>query len=295
MAALVLPTRRDEAWKWSDLKTAFGAEAPVVDVPAADAGEPVIVQLARASRGYVRHDLSPGDSGLRVERLEQPGHDASALDLVLPAGAAMTRVVVQDGPGVCLNQVRVRLGAGAQFRQFVLSFGGRLARLETHVEVAGPGAQVQLNGLYLCAKGRHADLTSVVSHFVGGSQTTQLVKGAVRAGGRGVFQGKIHVARDAQQTDARQHHSALLLEEGADVFAKPELEIFADDVACAHGNTAGALDAAALFYLRARGIPEPAARALLIRAFLQDAVPDWLPDTVAEEVAERLDTWLGAR
>jgi Fe-S cluster assembly protein SufD len=182
--------------------------------------------------------------------------------------------------------------AGGRFRQFTFAEGGRLVRLETQVSVEGAGAEVSLNGVYLAGAGRHADLTSVVAHKVGGSQTRQLVKGAARRGGRGVFQGKILVAREAQKTDAQQHHHALLLEEGAEVYAKPELEIYADDVACAHGNTAGSLDEQALFYMRSRGIGLEDARALLIQAFLQEAVPAWLDGALLAEVEGRLGRWL---
>src|SRR5215470_8390223 len=145
--------------------------------------------------------------------------------------------------------------------------------METHVSIEGEGASVELNGLYMCASGRHADLTSVIEHKFGAGQTKQLIKGVARKGGRGVFQGKIVVAHEAQKTDARQTHHGLLLEEGAEIFAKPELMIFADDVRCAHGNTAGGLDEDLLFYLRSRGVSEPKARALLIEGFLGEAVP----------------------
>jgi Fe-S cluster assembly protein SufD len=130
---------------------------------------------------------------------------------------------------------------------------------------------------------------------VAGGTTQQLVKGAVRAGGRGVFQGKIVVDRGAQKTDARQHHQALLLEEGAEAFAKPELIINADDVQCAHGNTIGALDEQALFYMRQRGLPEAEARALLTEAFLLEALPEDLDAGLRDELAGRVSAWLRAR
>jgi Fe-S cluster assembly protein SufD len=122
----------------------------------------------------------------------------------------------------------------------------------------------------------------------------QLVKGAARPGGRGVFQGKIVVAEGAQKTDARQTHRALLLGDGAEIDAKPELEIYADDVQCAHGNTIGALDETALFYLRSRGLPLAQARALLIEAFLLEAIPDWLDEALRGEIEGAIDGWLRA-
>lgn len=292
MTAIVLPNRRDEAWKYSDLRAAFGdAPAPVAQPALAD--RPVIVQLASAARTYDRTELAVGENAARIERLEGEGPSASALELIIPDGASMTRVVLQDGDAVTLNHVRVRLGAGAHYRQFVLAFGAKLARIETEVHVDGEGGVVELNGVYLADHGRHADFTSHVVHHIGRGQTRQLVRGAARAGGRGVFQGKILVAKDAQKTDAEQHHDALLLDEGAEIYAKPELEIYADDVSCAHGNTAGALDEKALFYMRARGIPKATAQALLTQAFVRAAVPDWLPDALGEEVDARIAAWLG--
>jgi Fe-S cluster assembly protein SufD len=200
--------------------------------------------------------------------------------------------VIQTGKDIPLSMARVRLAAGAKFTQFVLALGGRLARIETHVSVEGEGAEVTLNGVYLAGAGRHADLTSVIEHQALGGVTRQLIKGVVRKGGRGVFQGKIVVDRAAQKTDARQYHRGILLEDGAEIFAKPELMIHADDVQCAHGNTAGGLDESALFYMRSRGIPEAQARALLIEAFLVEAIPAGLPDELNAELVGLIQGWL---
>jgi len=206
-----------------------------------------------------------------------------------------SRTVLHDvgSAAVQVSTAQINLGGGGRFSQFVLAEGARLARIETHVSIEGEGAEVELNGVYMCGEGRHADLTSIVEHKVGAGQTRQLIKGVARKGGRGVFQGKIVVAHGAQKTDARQYHHGLLLEEGAEVFAKPELLIHADDVQCAHGNTAGGLDETALFYMRSRGVPEAQARALLIEAFLTETVPDWAPPDVREEIVARIRAWLG--
>jgi len=152
---------------------------------------------------------------------------------------------------------------------------------------------VYLDGVYLASARRHVDLTSRVAHQAAGIHTQQLVRGVARKGGRGVFQGKFFVARAGQKADASMRHNALLLEEGAEIFAKPELEIYADDVACAHGNTAGQIDEDAIFYLRQRGIPDVDARAMITRAFLIEAVPEWMGDKLRGEIEARIDLWLG--
>jgi len=229
-----------------------------------------------------------------VDRFSANAMEARAFTAHVKAGATLTRVVVQTASdGVPLGAIRVRLDAGATFRQFIYEEGARLARFETEVSVEGEGAHVELNGVYLVDNGRHADLTSQIIHAHPGGETRQLIKGVARKGGRGVFQGKILVAPHAQRTDARQNHHALLLEDGAEVFAKPELEIHADDVQCAHGNTVGGLDADALFYMRQRGLPEPQARALLIEAFLGEAVSAALPEELRAEIMQRIGSWLG--
>jgi Fe-S cluster assembly protein SufD len=279
-----LPTRRTEAWKYSDLRAALGDEPPVLR----DARD-VIERLAPETR---RESIGAGEQHLLIERLDETsGLTAKAAEYHVDKGGALTRIVIQTGAGIQLSIARVALAQGAAFRQFVLAEGAKLARIETLVE-AGRGATIELNGAYLCSAGRHADLTSVITHADANGQTRQLIKGVVRKGGRGVFQGKIVVAPHAQQTDARQFHHGMLLEDGAEIFAKPELMIHADDVQCAHGNTAGGLDERALFYMRSRGVSEADARALLVEAFLLEAIPSALPADARAEIGARIRAWL---
>lgn len=284
MSIAELPTRRNEAWKYSDLRAALGDAAPAMRE-----GRDVIERLAPSLNP---HSVPAGESRFVIERFEDgAGLDARAEVWDVAAGATLKRIVLQSGGQTPLSLARVTLGPGAKFYQFVLAEGGKLARIETHVD-AGEGAEVELNGAYLCRAGRHADLTSIINHAAPNGVTRQLIKGAARKGGRGVFQGKILVAPHAQKTDARQYHHGMLLEDGAEIFAKPELMIYADDVQCAHGNTAGGLDETALFYMRARGVPEAEARALLIEAFLTETIPDWAPDDVRADIEARIRAWL---
>ncbi len=153
------------------------------------------------------------------------------------------------------------------------------------------GAHAQVDGLYLLNGSRHADVTSVVSHLAADGTTSQLIKGVARDTARGVFQGKIVVERGADGTDARMGHHALIASERAEIDAKPELIIYADDVQCAHGNTVGTLDESALFYMQQRGIPADEARALLTQAFLIEVI-DRIDHEGAREVARE---WLTAR
>lgn len=321
-----LPSRRNEAWKWSDLRAALSAgeqrlarlDAPSDVSPIAalahalttgettrrvtigEDGDVWTSDLPEDAGRVTRIVVPAGANGLVIERLTSWADQNTAEGLKLSAGwsdivvedhATLTRVVIQDSsvqfeaaPIVQLSEASVRVGAKATFRQFVLAHGASLARIETNVSVEGEGAEVSLNGLYLIDQQRHVDLTSRVEHNAPGTLTRQLVRGAAMQGGRGVFQGKFLVARAAQKTDAEMRHNALLLDQGAQIFGKPELEIYADDVKCAHGNTTGQLNEDAIFYLRQRGLPEAAAREIVTRAFLYEAVPGWLEGAIRADV-----------
>ena len=216
-----------------------------------------------------------------------------ALSIALGAGARLTRVVIEDdaADALSISVADVTMGEGASFAQTLLTTGARLQRHETRLAHPGEGAEVRIDGLYLLDGARHADLTTVVRHSGLNGVTSQLTKGVVRDTARGVFQGKIVVERGADGTDARMGHHALILGERAEVDAKPELEIYADDVQCAHGNTVGNLDESALFYMQQRGLPLDEARALLTQAFLIEVV-DRIEHEGAREVVRE---WLEAR
>ncbi len=215
------------------------------------------------------------------------------VEIFVEEGASLERIVLIEEPAdaVSIASAEVHLSKGATFAQTSVASGARLQRLETHVNHPGDGASVRLDGLYALSGERHTDLTSVVRHNGLDGVTSQLTKGVVRDTARGVFQGKIVVERGADGTDARMGHHALILGERAEVDAKPELEIYADDVQCAHGNTVGNLDESALFYMQSRGIPADEARALLTQAFLMEVVDRIAHDGAREVVA----AWLEAR
>ena len=166
----------------------------------------------------------------------------------------------------------VRLGKGSVFDGFQISVGGQLARLETHITLAGENADCTLSAIYLGLSNQHHDITTNMNHVKGHCLSKQTIRGVLDDAARGVFQGKVHVAPDAQKTDGQQMSRALLLSRKAEADAKPELEIYADDVLCAHGATVGELDETQLFYLTSRGIDQQKARAMLISAFLDDAI-----------------------
>jgi Fe-S cluster assembly protein SufD len=291
-----LPSRRREAWKWSDLRSAFRPD----DIPrfgstarpTEDESEIAVLAAAMGNATIVRVPNGKSKSVLE-DYSNATGFSAHSMDVFVGKGASFTRIV-RASEGLTLTRARIRAAEGATINQFVMTTGGRLIRIETEVICEGEGVTTHMGGAYLVRDGAHADLTSLVRHEAVGCVTRQLVKGVARSGGRGVFQGKFFVARAGQQTDARMGHHALLLDERAEVNAKPELEIYADDVQCAHGNTAGAMDEAALFYMRQRGLPLEEARALLIEAFIAEAFEGLEEGVTRELILGEMRAWLAS-
>ena len=195
-----------------------------------------------------------------------------SIDIGVKARLDYAKVQKDSTTSTHLGATGLRLGEGAVFDGFQISAGGQLARLETHITLSGENADCTLSAVYLGRANQHHDITTHMRHNKGHCVSNQIIRGVLDDRARGVFQGKVHVAPDAQKTDGQQMSRALLLSRKAEADAKPELEIYADDVLCAHGATIGELDATQLFYLKSRGIEEKTARAMLISAFLDDAI-----------------------
>jgi Fe-S cluster assembly protein SufD len=221
----------------------------------------------------------------------------SVTDIRVENGATLTHAKLQDeGPQafhVALG--RVRIGDEAVYDNFTLHRGAELARNEIHARIDGTGADCRLNGAYLGTGRQHVDNTTVIDHKAPGSRSSEVFKGALDEKARGVFQGRIVVHRDAQQTDGHQLNKTLLLDRNAEMDTKPELEIYADDVKCSHGATIGELDDMALFYLQARGIDAATARDMLVSAFLNEAVEELRDEALADAFRARIEGWVEAR
>ncbi len=207
----------------------------------------------------------------------------------LGEGAALTRtVVVEEAPeALHLAQLDATLAREARLDAFALLLGGSRVRHEANVRL-GEGARCRLDGAYVVAGDDEANIVTAVEHGAPGGQTRELVKGVAAGRGHGAFQGRIVVREGAQQTDAQQLSRNLLLGRRAVIDTKPELEIYADDVKCSHGASVGDLDAAALFYLRARGIPDAEARRMLVEGFLRDAVDGVADAAIRDHLLRRL-------
>lgn len=218
-------------------------------------------------------------------------------EITLGDGAVFRHYRVQnEAPAAThLAATQAVLGAKAVYEAFALSFGSRLARHDIRVCLDGEGAEARVNGAYAADNGQHMDTSSYIDHAVPHCTSAQTYKGVVDGTGRGVFQGRINVRRDAQGTNGHQLHKALLLSRQAEVDAKPELTIYADDVQCSHGATCGALEEDQLFYLRARGLDEAEARGLLIEGFLDDVIDGVSSEAVRQAMRAMVHDWLVAR
>lgn len=188
----------------------------------------------------------------------------------------------------------VRLADGSNYENFVVTVGAKLSRNEINAQITGSNADCRLLGVYLLNGKQHGDHTTSIDHAAPDSTSHEIYKGVLDDNARGVFQGKILVRKESQRTNGYQLNQALLLSKGTEVDSKPELEIYADDVKCSHGATAGELDEDSLFYLRARGINEVVARNLLIEAFIKSALDEISNSSIQTTLSATISSWLSA-
>ena len=190
------------------------------------------------------------------------------------------------------THVFARLGRESLFKSFTLTANGRLTRNECVIELTGDDAVAHVACAAVGDGAFHHDDTVFVSHGAERCESRQVFKKVLMNGATGVFQGKILVQPGAQKTDGYQLSQSLLLDEDSQFLAKPELEIYADDVKCSHGSTSGAIDDTALFYLQSRGVPKRVAQSLLVLAFLAESIAEIEDEDLAEEIRLRLESWL---
>jgi Fe-S cluster assembly protein SufD len=285
------------------LNTMLAEDGAELTIPAGrDAG---VVYLVHAGidgvSAHPRHLFRIGENA-RLTLIEQNSGDGCYVhnpvyEIHVADGAVFTHIRIQTEAvsAFHLATIYAAIAAGGTYDSFTLNVGGRLTRAETHASLDGPGAIAHLNAAQCLSGTQHADFTTVVRHAAPKGTSQQTVKNVLAGRARGVFQGRIEVARGAQGTDGYQMNRALLLSPDAEIDTKPELEIFADDVKCSHGATVGELDADQLFYLRSRGIPDNEARAILVRAFLAEALDPVVNDTARGLLEDAVARWWEAQ
>jgi Fe-S cluster assembly protein SufD len=305
LAAPPLPDLEPHARALADLNTAFMRDGAVIRVRAGAMPAPVqLLFVAAPQEGrpvFHLRNLIRVESGAVANVVETyVGHNDRAywtnavtrIELAERATLAHCKLQAEGRAGVHVGVASVRVGGGASYRLFAASLGGELARNEIEVDLAAPDAAADLTGVTLARGKQHLDTTIRLGHAVPRGASHQEFRSVVDDEAHAVFQGSVRVAPDAQKTDARQLNHSLLLSPSAAADTKPELEILADDVKCSHGATVGDLDRDSLFYLRARGIGEAEARALLIAAFIGDLIDGIESESVRTYVRRNVDAWL---
>ena len=222
-------------------------------------------------------------------------HDQLIVSIGNNARLDHVRLVEDDREAFNISSAIVSIGAHAQLNTFAMTSGAGVSRYQMTVAFAGEGSKVETNGVNLLNGKQHADTTLLMDHAVPNCASREIFRAVVDDRAHSVFQGRIIVQPHAQKTDAKMMTRALLLSDDAEADNKPELEIFADDVTCGHGATTGALDESLLFYLRARGLSEKEAQALLIQAFVGEAIESIANDDLRELAIAAAQRWLEAR
>jgi Fe-S cluster assembly protein SufD len=222
-------------------------------------------------------------------------HDSLLVSIGDGARLDHVRLIEDSRDAFNISSSVVTLGAKAHFNTFGMTSGCSVSRYQAVIAVAGEGSHVETNGVNLLNGRQHADTTLLLDHAVPNCTSREVFRSVIDDRGHSVFQGRIIVRPGAQKTDAKMMTRALLLSDEAEADNKPELEIFADDVTCGHGATTGALDESLLFYLRARGLSEKDAQALLIQAFVGEAIESIVNDNLRELAIAAASRWLAAR
>lgn len=295
-----LQTRPAKGPLWH-LCNAHMGDGVELDVPAgAQVPEPIVITLTGhdgqllITRTAIR--IGAGARVTIVERHVGTGtywNNRLSQVLVEP-GASLTHIRLQENAAdaVYTQTTDVDVAQGGSYKAFNFVTGAALSRMELRANLLGPGAHAHAHGLSLLRGAQLCDHTITIAHRAPDCTSAQHLGFVLDDQARGVFQGRVRVDPGAQKTDAHQRSRAVLLSDAARMAVQPELEIFADDVQCAHGATCGALDEAALFYLRARGVPEAAARQLLLEGFASEVLDDVPCAATREVMQKKVAAWL---
>lgn len=290
-----------------DLNTAFVTDGSEIAVArGAKLTKPIfVVHVASSATPVtttVRHKISCGEGSeacvievfVRTPGAAENGliNTVSVVDVA--NGAEVSHIKCLSGLATSgqLANWHVTIGADANYRAFHFTAGCGLARSDGLIQFRGEGSKLDFSGVFLGREKDHIDTTLVIEHLVPHCESRELFKGVLDQQARGIFQGKVLVAQEAQKTDGKQMAQALMLSPDAEFDSKPELEIYADDVLCGHGSTSAELDDDLLFYLRSRGIPKDQARALLIESFVGEALECVEVDSVRDALTELARAWL---
>lgn len=287
-----------------DLNTVFTREGCFIKI-SRSVETPLHVAFNTAKRGHlplrVIVEVAAGVEATLVESHIGPDGaeyvENSVVEIVLGDGAKVQHIRLNEAGNAAnaLSTLAATLGAEAELSSVALVSGGALSRHQVFATYAGENAKLSLAGATMIKDRQHSDTTLLVDHAVPLGTSRELFRTVADGSAQGVFQGKIIVRQHAQKTDGQMASNAILLSDDAGMSNKPELEIFADDVVCAHGATCGALDDEQLFYLMARGLPRTEAETLLVEAFLDEVLEKITHEGIREALTEKVSLWMASR
>lgn len=287
-----LPTPKQESWKYTNLPRAVPdgltqQDAQVIEITD-NADITIEGKAGTIHTPQMTITVADNQEITVIERHVGQGEywKNASTQITLGKNAKLNHIRLVEDTTESLNTNMVSLTAerDATYNGFALNLGGKLTRHEIHAVLNGANGEISFNGLNLLGGKQHGDTTILIEHAAPHCRSNQFYRTILNDTARGVFQGKVHVHQIAQKTDGYQLSNAILLSEGAEMDTKPELEIYADDVKCSHGATTGQLDEEPLFYMRARGIPEKQARALLLQAFIAEVIEKIGNEKLEEEI-----------
>jgi Fe-S cluster assembly protein SufD len=280
------------------LNSAFASDGVLIRVTGMAAKPIALVYVHKSDTSdAILHHCIKVEAGASLTVLESGPASAQfnkVMEVEVADGAAFHHIRAQgrDHARRAVTHIFARLHARSLFKSFTLTANGVLTRNEAVIEMRGDDARAHVAGAALGDGAFHHDDTVFVTHDALRCESRQVFKKVLKNGAVGVFQGKILVKSGAQKTDGYQLSQALLMDGESQFLAKPELEIYADDVKCSHGSTSGEIDETALFYLRSRGVPLRQAQSLMVLAFLAEAIAEIDDEAIAEDIRMRLEGWL---
>ena len=280
------------------LNTAFAGQGVLIRATGKVARPVALIYLHQAETSDVLlHHCIKVEQGAELTLLESGPAAArftKVMEVEVAAGGRFHHIRAQgrDHGRRAATHLFARLAADSLLKSFTLTANGVLTRNDVVIELLGDDGVAHIAGAAVGDGAFHHDDTVFITHAGLRCESRQVFKKVLKNGAVGVFQGKILVKPGAQKTDGYQISQSLLLDGDSQFLAKPELEIYADDVKCSHGSTSGAIDEVALFYLRSRGVPEAAAKSLLVLAFLAETIAEIEDQTIAEDIRLRLQNWL---
>jgi Fe-S cluster assembly protein SufD len=286
-----IPDKKNETYKYTNLSALLRGFRDPVDHPVF----PRVVNHAACEttthKNTGTYTIKSGENIILIDDItvsDTPPHWISRnINIKIQENAQCLYVRMLSSRCAITDHIHIDLGANAQLNIIHLDTGNNLSRTTMIIDAAAHSV-TDISTIQILSGSSHGDITTHINHYGVSGKSSQTIRNIAGGSARAVYQGKIYVAEGAQKTDARQSCKSILLSNTAEIDAKPELEIYADDVQCSHGATVGNIDADALFYASARGIPEPVARHMLMRSFVTLYLPN-LPDHIAAKIADLID------